>query len=263
MAQYGANYPCFKPDNAANGIVIGKLVSANMTVQIASGELFADDAKAEDANEFVSATVAMETDDLTEQNAAILYGCAVNDDVITDNKDDAAPRGKLAYYKALQRNGVKYYQAWYFPIAKATLGNDNAQTKGSNITFSTTSTSFSIFADDNGDWRQRKIFPTPELARAWINQKLSISAVSIAAYPSAITLAPGEVSDTIEIFNAVGAVTTVISPSGTNLTIDKAANNKNIVVSAAADATAGEYTITLTDSATTPKSTTVTVTVEA
>ena len=53
MAQFGAQYPCFAPfsgDEPAatlptygGKVVLGKLVSANLTINLASGELYADD----------------------------------------------------------------------------------------------------------------------------------------------------------------------------------------------------------------------------
>ena len=39
MAKFGANYPCFKGKKKETAGIIGKLVSANLTVNMASGEL--------------------------------------------------------------------------------------------------------------------------------------------------------------------------------------------------------------------------------
>lgn len=175
MAEFGANYPCFKPHEENNGVVLGKLVSANLTVTLASGELYADDGLAEQASEFASGSIAMETDDLTDDNAAIIYGCEVEDGVVTYNKDDNAPRGALGYYKVLMRKGKKYYKGYYYPDSRAALGNDNAQTRGSSITFNTTSTTFTVFADDAGDWRKTKTCDTVDDVKAWLNSLLSIS----------------------------------------------------------------------------------------
>ena len=59
MAEFGAKYPCFKPNGAASGIVLGKLAAANLTVNLASGELYADDSLAEQLSEFSSGSLAM------------------------------------------------------------------------------------------------------------------------------------------------------------------------------------------------------------
>lgn len=174
MAEFGANFPCFKREGAAAGVVLGKLVSANLTVNLASGELYADDSLAEQLSEFSSGSIAMETDDMTDENASEVYGCNVNDGTVTYNTGDTCPRGMLGYYKVLMRKGVKYFKAFFYPRVRAALGNDNAQTRGSSITFSTTSTTFTVFADDNGDWRKTKTFTDAEDAKAYIRNLCSI-----------------------------------------------------------------------------------------
>lgn len=176
MADFGANYPCFCPDGASKtGVVLGKLVSANLTVNLASGELYADDGLAEQLSEFASGSIAMETDDLSDANAEAVYGCTVSDGVVTFNKEDTAPRGKLGYYKVLMRQGVKYFKAYFYPRVRAAVGNDNAQTKGSSITFQTTSTAFTVFADDDGNWRKIKTCDTAADAKTWINTQCNIT----------------------------------------------------------------------------------------
>ena len=75
------------------------------------------------------------------------------------------------------RKGVKAYEGYYYPKVRAALGNDNAQTKSGSITFQTTSTTFTVFADDNTDWRVTKLFDTDAEARKWIDEKLAIQSV--------------------------------------------------------------------------------------
>lgn len=174
MAEFGAKYPCFKPSDAPAGIVLGKLVSANLTVNLATGELYADDALDEQASEFASGTLAMETNDLSDENASTIYGCKVQNKVVTYNIGDVAPEGTLAYYKSLMRGGKKFFKAIVYPKAKAALGNDNAQTRGNAITFSTTQTTFTIMANDAGDWRTTQTFDTEAAAKEWINTQTSI-----------------------------------------------------------------------------------------
>lgn len=174
MAEFGANYPVFKAEADSAGIVLGKLVTANLTVNLASGEMYADDSLAEQLSEFSSGSLAMETDDLTDDKAAKIYGCSVADGVVTYNAGDTAPRGSLGYYKVLMRNGVKYYKAYYYPRVRAALGNDNAQTRNNAITFQAVSTTFTIFADDDGDWRETKTFSTAEAAKGWLATKCSL-----------------------------------------------------------------------------------------
>ena len=119
MAEFGANYPCFCADSEQAGVVLGKLVSANLTVNLASGEIYADDSLAEQLSEFASGSIAMETDDLEDEKASKIYGCKVSEKLVTYNKGDTAPRGCLGYYKVLMRNGKKFYKGYFYPRAFA------------------------------------------------------------------------------------------------------------------------------------------------
>lgn len=176
MAEFGAKYPCFKSNSSNAGVVIGKLVAANLTVNLASGELYADDTLAEQLSEFSSGSIAMETDDMTDENASEIYGATVSEGLVTYNQGDTPPLGKFAYYKVLMRNGVRKYKGYYYPKVRAALGNDNAQTRGSSITFQTTQTTFTVFADDAGVWRQTKEFDTEAAAKTWVQTQCSIAA---------------------------------------------------------------------------------------
>ncbi len=175
MAVYGCKHPCFRPDGADSGVVIGRLVSANNTVTLASGELYANDELTEEVNEFSKASIAMETDDMVDSVAAIVYGATVSNGTVTYKAGDSAPQGGLAYYKVLMRNGVKRYKGYYYPSAKAALGNDNVQTKGSNITFQTTSTTFTIKPATGGAWRETKEFSDEASAEAWVESMTGVA----------------------------------------------------------------------------------------
>lgn len=187
MASFGANKPMFapfsgtEPTNAlpkyGKSKSLGKLVSANVTVNMANGELYADDSLAENVTEFISASIAMETDDITDEVKRVVYGNAADatgspTGELKYNIADAAPLGGLCYYKALMVGGVKTYEGYYYPKVKAALGNDNAQTKGSSITFGTTSTTFTVFAAATGDWRFTKRCATETEVIAWMEEKL-------------------------------------------------------------------------------------------
>lgn len=181
MAKIGAQYPCFKRKDKEKGVVLSKLVAANLTINQASGELHGDDALAEQVSEFSSGSIAMETTDMTDENASEVYGCTVTDKTVVYNKNDKPPLGELGYFKTGIIDSKPYVKAYYYPKVKAALGNDNAQTKGSSITFQTTSTTFTVFADENGDWRITTDCATVQEAKDWLNEKLSISADPVPA----------------------------------------------------------------------------------
>lgn len=189
MAQFGAKRPKFAPTattpegalptyNYTNAVTIGKLVAANLTVTNASGELYADDALAEKVDMFASGSLELQTDDKTAEVHSALHGATLEEESkeVTDSDSDVAPRGGLVYYKVLIRSGVRIYQGVFLPLVNAILGNDTAATKGSSITFGTSTTTFNVFRCNSGAWRIRKEFATEAEVIAWCDEKLGATA---------------------------------------------------------------------------------------
>lgn len=235
MAKIGCKYPCFAPivsDASASalptysaGASIGELVAANLTIQLASGKLYADDGISESIDEFMSGTVAMETDEMSDATASMIYGCDVTDGEVIYNVDDTPVYGGLAYYKTVMIDGVRKYQCYFYPKVKAILGNDNAQTKGSSITFQTNSTSFEVFKSKNGDWRRTETFTTEAAAIAWVQDKLSVATwylVTVAVNGSGVSTDKTGKNYVAAGANLVITVTgspTVLSDNGTTFTL--------------------------------------------
>lgn len=182
MASFGAKYPFFNkiksepagalPVYEGDPVRIGRLVKADLTVTLASGKLFADDVLAESVDEFASGSIAIETDDMTDAVASVVYGAEVTDKEVHYNVGDDPPAGGLAYLKKLMRKKKVLYKGYFYPMVKAALGSDTAQTKGDSITFGTAATTFTVFACESGDWRITQEFPTEAEALAWIQEKL-------------------------------------------------------------------------------------------
>ncbi len=182
MASFGAKYPFFSkiksepagtlPVYEGEPVRIGRLVKADLTVNLASGKLFADDGLAESVDEFASGSIAMETDDMEDEVASVVYGAQVTDKEVHYNVGDDPPAGGLVYIKKLMRRRKVLHKGYYYPLVKAALGGDTAQTKTDSITFGTAATTFTVFACESGDWRLTQEFPTEAEALAWIKEKL-------------------------------------------------------------------------------------------
>ena len=183
MASFGARYPYFNPVKRepkgempvykdVEPSLIGRLVKADLTVNLASGKLFCDDTLGESVEEFSSGSIAMETDDMEDNTAVQVYGCVVVDGEVHYNVGDDPPQGGLAYFKKLMRRRKVLYKGYFYPLVKASLGNDTAQTKGDSITFGTNSTTFTVFAAESGDWRITETCTTEAEVIAWIKEKL-------------------------------------------------------------------------------------------
>ena len=188
MASFGAAYPIFAPHSETQTdsglpdydaiVVLGGLITANMTITTATGELYADNVLAEYVSEFASASIALETDDIIDAVAEVVYGATVETGQVHFKAGDSAPVGGFAYYKSLMRNRRKFFKGYYYPQVQAAMGNDNAQTKGSSVTFGTTATTLSVSAwQPTGDWRITKEFDADSEAavRAWCREQLGDS----------------------------------------------------------------------------------------
>ena len=183
MASFGAKYPHFAkikeepeeglPIYEGQPVRIGRLVKADLSVTMASGKLYADDALAESVEEFVSGSLAMETDDMEDSVAEVIYGAEVVEKEVHYKSGDSAPMGGLAYYKVLKRRGKTLYKGYFHPRVQAALGNDSAGTKTDSITFGTTSTTFTVFPCESTDWRITSEFIEEHEAKEWVRKKLS------------------------------------------------------------------------------------------
>lgn len=191
MASFGAKRPRFskitdEPEgklpvyDEAGPVTIGKLVKADLTVTMASGKLYADDALAESVDEFASGSLAMETDDMVDEIAAEVYGAEVEEKEVHYKAGHTAPVGGLTYYKVLMRNGKKVFKGYFLPRVQAVLGGDTAQTKGDSITFGTSATSFTVFKANSDDWRITHEFDTESEAVVWCDEKLKHQAAEVA-----------------------------------------------------------------------------------
>ena len=184
MAGFGAKYIKFNPikETPKNALPVyadsapvqlGALVKADLSITSASGKIFGDDELAESIDEFSYATLGVETVDMMDEVASVVHGCTVEDKLVHYKYGDTPPEGGVAYYKVLMRGGKKFFKGIYHPRAKAALGNDSAQTRTDSITFTTTSTSFTVFACNSGDWRLTETFDIEADAIAWVDKMLA------------------------------------------------------------------------------------------
>lgn len=181
MASFGANYPCFcpvaeepesaRPTYKGEPVQIGRLVKADLSVTLATGELYADNVLAESVAEFASGSIAMETDDMKDDIAAVVYGATVENQVVHYAVGDDPPKGGLGYLKKLMRNKKVLYKGYFYPLVKAALGNDTAQTKSNSITFGTTATTFTVYACETGVWRDTFEADTEAEALTWLKNQ--------------------------------------------------------------------------------------------
>ena len=182
MAAFGAKYIKFAPFQTEpedvlptyeEAVELGALVKADLTVNLASGEIWANNALNEKLEEFGSGTLAVEVSDMTDEIESKVFGSAFDAEnkELVDNTGDTIPYGGLGYLKTLIRNGKKVHQACFYPKVKAAAGNDTANTKSSSITLASKPLSFTIHEPNTGDWRYRKTFDKEADAKAYLDGK--------------------------------------------------------------------------------------------
>ncbi|GHU92944.1 hypothetical protein FACS1894208_01230 [Clostridia bacterium] len=187
MAGFGAQYPNFAPIDtqpvgalptykSEDKVTIGHLVGATLTVNNATAEMYGDDRLIEEISEFISGSIAMETDDLALDVAGTLFGTEISESgQLGFKSSDTSPPGGLTYIKVLMRNKVKVFKGYYYPLVKASMGNDTATTKSASTNFSSTPTNFTVFPCNDDHWVILEEFDTLAAAKTWCDAQLGVT----------------------------------------------------------------------------------------
>lgn len=94
--------PTYEP-----GFVIGKMVSTNLTVTNAEGELYADDQLSEYVSEFSSADFTAEVDNIPLEKQAIMYGATYEDNELFHSTNDTPPYMAIGGAQQFRINGAR------------------------------------------------------------------------------------------------------------------------------------------------------------
>lgn len=185
MANYGASNPYFalidtEPETGLltykSGVKIAKLISSADNPTFTTGVLYADDGKAEEVEEFVSATINVSLDDVSLENKAAMFGATiVDEDELQYKGNDVAPYGGYAFYARKMKNNKTSFLGVFYPKVKATLSGVTHNTKGESITFAPDAITFSASETASYTWKVEKEFETEAEALSWVKNKLNIS----------------------------------------------------------------------------------------
>ena len=193
MARYGAKYIKWAPfktaDSAAaapaydaqKAVELSELTTANWTPTIASGQQYGNNVKVEDVSIITGGTLALEVTDLPEAARIAIYGNKQDSESAATKSvqgaEDDPPYGGVVYIKCGLRNGVHYWEGYFYPKCKAVPTADGVQTGNSSITLTGDSLSLSVFPrlNDQGVREISKRFDTEAAAVTWCNTQLGIS----------------------------------------------------------------------------------------
>lgn len=190
---------------------LGPLVTGNLTVTNASGELYGDNVLQEKVDKFASGAIAMEVTDCPKKTLAEIYGATYNETnkEIEYGQDDEPPYGALSYIRNIYRKGKEIFEAIFYPKVQAALAADNTQTRAGSITFQNTAINWTVLAPLHKDtpWRGTAEFDTREDAVAWLDEKLGALEITITTQPQDVTVTEGEISETLSIVASAGSKT--------------------------------------------------------
>lgn len=154
-------------------IVVGKMVSLNVKVNNAEGELYADDALAEYAGEFSSADLTAEVDNISLENQATMLGAQYEEENgFAASANDTAPYGGVGGYQVLQVSGAKKYRSWFYPKTKAVMTDVDASTRQKDISFGTQPITMKVTSPLYGPWYCMKEFDAETDAKKWVDTML-------------------------------------------------------------------------------------------
>ena len=163
------------------GMVMGKAITGNLTINRNNNPLMADDGIAEDDNGITSMELELGLDDLLEdvqdyigllEKKTTGTGTAAVDTYY--DTDAAAYDVGVGYVRVRRKNGATKYQALWVYDTMFSITSENAQTKGEQIEWQTptaTGRCKGLDVDGSGKmkFRKRQLFDTAAAAEAYLN----------------------------------------------------------------------------------------------
>lgn len=234
-AEYARFAPFAKPETETasptyrEAFSLGGIVSATETPNLTTGSLYSNNKETLRKDAVSSYTVALTTDGLGNQDAATLYGAEfdVASGEIRRGTDDSPPFGGFAYIRNIATEDDEYYKGYFYPKVKAAPAADGANTRGQNLTYSTTSINLTAFAPKHKGTKVRiesRNYGTLQEVMAWINAKFNtavyhavkISTNGAGAGESVSPIGFNYVADTDSIAITITGTATALYDNGTD-----------------------------------------------
>jgi len=183
MAKTGLEYVVLGDLNEAdgtysNGFYLGPTSTFNGSPATSDVKDYGDDRAVETDNSVTGGTVSVELNEMVNEHYARMLGHEHDKtkDSVKCNANDVAPFlgiGAVGKSKADNRNKytVKFYHKAQFKEP-----NDENATKQESVTFAHTTLEGNLFTLENGDWKEVRGFDELDAAKAWLNEKVGITA---------------------------------------------------------------------------------------
>lgn len=191
MALIGLKYPVVGKYNESggtvshtDGMVLAKAIQANMSINLFSATLYADDGLSESDKGFQDGTIGLNVDDLSQDAAKFIFGATeaaggvTGDDttkMLVYKGDDDVPDVGVGFYAPRKKSGVRSYRAIFFTRVKFGYPNETLDTKGEQITYGTPTIQGAIQLDATGVWKREITVADEAKAVAWLKTQAGIT----------------------------------------------------------------------------------------
>ena len=180
MAKKGIEYAVFGLLDEAKGTYSGgkylsPVVNFNGSPTNANEIDYGDNRPLETDNSVTGGTLSVELNNDEDEIYEFLLGHEKTEDgEISYNVNDDPPYvGAGAVGKSGRKYAVKFYTKVQFREP-----NDDNTTRQGNTTFNHVTLEGTILIPEDGKWKIRKTFDTLEAAKAWLNEKVGITAAA-------------------------------------------------------------------------------------
>lgn len=146
---------------------LAKAITAEMSVEVADGTLYADDGVDVIEKEFVKGEIKLGVNDIANEDMAELLGQAADTDgVIYGKEGDTAPYFAVGF--RAKKTGGKYKYVWLYKV-KFSIPEESYETKGDSINFATPEITGEFIKRNMDDrWKADYVgLPTDEVGSTW------------------------------------------------------------------------------------------------
>lgn len=147
---------------------MAEAMSADLSVNVAEGKLFADDALSEDVKKFTSGTIKLGVKDLIAEVVAELLGQKVDgNNVVWAGGDDEPPYVAIGF--RAKKTGGRFKYIWLLKC-KFKVPGEKYQTEGESITFNTPEIEGTILLNKDNRWKADIVAKeTDAVAQTWFD----------------------------------------------------------------------------------------------
>lgn len=182
MAKTGFLYTCagtLQEDGThKDGRHLGPSATFNITPTTADVKDYGDNGVVETETEVTGGTVGLDLNEMLMENNAYILGHKIDEETgeLLHRQEDIAPFLGIGAIGTSKRSGKNKFIGKFYPKVQFKEPNDENATKQDNTTFTHTHLDGNLFVPEDGLWKVQKEFDSLTEAKAWLNEKVGITA---------------------------------------------------------------------------------------